>query len=83
MLRRLIAQVLVASLASDAANRKTFELVAEQGDTPQDLEPLFAALDPDLPDSMDGAHDEDNMPLHDEPTRVRQDLAAVTAAQEE
>ena len=81
--RRLIAQVLVASLASDAANRKTFELVAERGDTPQDLEPVFAALDPDLPDSVDGAHDEDNMPMHDEPTRVRQDLAAVTAARDE
>lgn len=81
--RRLVAQVLVASLASDAANRKTFELVAERGDTPQDLEPLFAALDPDLPDSVDGAHDEDNLPLDDEPMRVRQDLAAITAAQDE
>jgi uncharacterized protein YbjT (DUF2867 family) len=43
--RRQIAQVLVASLATDAANRKTFELVAEQGAAPSDLEPLFAALD--------------------------------------
>ena len=33
--RRQIAQVLVASLASDAANRKTLELVAEHGPAPQ------------------------------------------------
>ena len=81
--RRQIAQVLVASLASDAANRKTFELVAEEGEAPSDLEPLFAALDPDEPHSIDAARDEDNMPLSGEPVRVRNDLEAVTAARRE
>ena len=36
---------LVASLASDAANRKTLELIAEHGPAPENLEPLFAALE--------------------------------------
>jgi uncharacterized protein YbjT (DUF2867 family) len=78
--RRQIAQVLVASLGTDAANRKTFELVAEQGGAPSDLDPLFAALDPDQPNALDGVRDEDNMPLADEPARVRDDyLEAFTA----
>jgi uncharacterized protein YbjT (DUF2867 family) len=81
--RRQNAEVLVASLASDAANRKTFELVAEQGEAPSVLEPLFAALGSDEPHSLDGVRDEDNMPLPDEPARVRDDLEAVTAARKE
>jgi uncharacterized protein YbjT (DUF2867 family) len=75
--RRQIAQVLVASLTSDAANSKTFELVAAAGGAPSDLEPLFAALDPDNADSLDGVRDEDNLPLSREPARVRADLDAV------
>ena len=75
--RRQIAQVLVASLASAAADRKTFELVAEHGQAPSNLDPMFAALDSDEPTSLDGAHDEDNMPLSTEPARVRDDLEAV------
>jgi len=81
--RRQIAQVLVASLGSDAANRKTFELVAERGEAPSDLELLFAAIGPDEPNSLDGVRDEDNMPLPDEPARVRDDLEAFTAARKE
>jgi uncharacterized protein YbjT (DUF2867 family) len=76
--RRLIAAILVASLTSAAANRKTFELVAERGAAPEDLDPMFAALDPDPPDSLDGVHDEDNLPLSQEPARVLADLDAVT-----
>ena len=81
--RRQIAQVLVASLTSDAANRKTFELVAEQGQAPSDLEPRFAALEPDEPHSLDRVRDEDNMPLPQEPARVRDDLQAFAAVREE
>jgi uncharacterized protein YbjT (DUF2867 family) len=81
--RSQIAQLLVASLGSDAANGKTFELVAEQGEAPSDLEPLFAALDPDEPHSLDGVRDEDNMPLPDEPARVRTHLEAFTAPRKE
>lgn len=72
--RRQIAQVLVASLLSDRASRKTFELVAETGPAPSDLDPLFAALGEDCPGSLDGVRDADNMPLSEEPSRVRADL---------
>jgi len=75
--RRQIAQVLVASLGSVAANRKTFELVAEHGPAPEELDPLFHGLEPDPPGALDGVHDSNNMPLADEPTGVRRDLAAV------
>jgi uncharacterized protein YbjT (DUF2867 family) len=80
--RRQMARVLVASLTSDTANRETFELVAEQGEAPSDLELLFAALDPDEPNSLDGVRDDDNMPLSHEPARVRDDLEAVTSLRE-
>jgi uncharacterized protein YbjT (DUF2867 family) len=39
--RRQIAEVLVRSLSSDTATRKTFELVAERGPPPDDLDALF------------------------------------------
>ena len=76
--RRQIAQVLVASLTSDAAIRKTFELVAQRGPAQLDLDALFAPLDADLPDALDAVHDVANMPLQEEPPRVRQDLDAAT-----
>ncbi|WP_327672794.1 MULTISPECIES: SDR family oxidoreductase [unclassified Streptomyces] len=75
--RRQIAQVLVSALTSPEADHKTLELVAERGPAPDDLAPLFGALVADLPDSLDAALDEDNMPLDDEPQSVRDDLAAV------
>ena len=81
--RRQIAEVLVASLLDDAANGKTFELVAQRGEAPDDLGPLFAALEADDPNALDGVRDEDNMPLVDEPEGVRKDLVALTAARKE
>jgi uncharacterized protein YbjT (DUF2867 family) len=76
--RAQIAQVLVRSLTSDSALRKTFELVAERGPAPDDLEALFDALDADVAGSLDAIRDSDNMPLNEEPARVRDDLAAVS-----
>jgi len=75
--RRQIAQVLVASLTSDAALRKSFELVSVKGPAQDDLDPLFAPLDADARGALDAAHDLDNMPLVEEPQRVRDDLDAV------
>jgi uncharacterized protein YbjT (DUF2867 family) len=72
--RRQIAQVLVRSLGSDAAVRKTFELVAERGPAPADFDALFAPLQADPSGSLDGARDVDNMPLTDEPKQVRDHL---------
>jgi uncharacterized protein YbjT (DUF2867 family) len=77
--RQQIAEVLVASLTSAAAERKTFELVAERGPAPADLEPLFGALQPDRQEELDAAKDPDTMPLRDEPTAVREVLASLAA----
>lgn len=79
--RRQIAEVLVCSLTSDQALRKTFELVAATGPAPDDFDSLFAALGADPPGALDGVRDMTNMPLDDEPKRVRDDLDAVLARQ--
>jgi uncharacterized protein YbjT (DUF2867 family) len=75
--RAQIAQVLIASLASDAADRKTLELVAEHGPAQTDLDPLFATLRSDGEGALDGVLDCDNMPLSGEPPSVVRDLDTV------
>lgn len=75
--RAQIAQVLVASLTCDAANRKTLELVAERGPAQTDLSPLFADLRTDPADALDAVLDRDNMPLTEEPLHVMADLEAI------
>jgi uncharacterized protein YbjT (DUF2867 family) len=75
--RRQIAEVLVRSLTSPEADRKTFELVATSGEAQPDLGPLFGALDADPPGSLDAVHDTANMRPEQEPQRVRDDLDAV------
>jgi len=78
--RRQIAEVLVASLTSEAALRKTFELVATRGEAQDDLDAEFARLDADPSGALDAIHDTPNMPLQDEPQRVREDLKTVTTS---
>ena len=75
--RAQIAQVLLASLTSQAADRKTLELVAGPGAAHSDLEPLFAALRPDPVDALDAVLDRDNLPLAGEPREVVTELDAV------
>lgn len=77
--RRQIAEVLVKSLTSDEALRKTFELVANKGRAQENLDTLFAALDPDSSDGFDGVRDMPNQPLEHEPQRVQDDLRALSA----
>jgi uncharacterized protein YbjT (DUF2867 family) len=77
--RRQIAEVLVRSLASNHALRKTFELIAITGPAPKDFDGLFAPLEGDPPGSLDGVRDTANMPLEDEPQRVRDDVEAMRA----
>jgi len=77
--RRQIAEVLVRSLNSDRALRKTFELIATTGPAPDDFDALFGPLDADPEGALDGVHDMANMPLKEEPQRVRDDLDAVLA----
>jgi hypothetical protein len=76
--RRQIAEVLVHVLGSDRALRKTFELIAAHGEAPGDFDGLFAPLDVDPPGALDGVHDRANMPLENEPQRVRDDLRSLT-----
>jgi len=75
--RRQIAEVLVHSLRSESALRKSFELIAATGAAQENLDALFAALEADAPRSLDAVKDTANMPLEDEPQRVRDDLHAV------
>ena len=77
--RSQIAEVLVHSLTSEQALRKTFELVAIKGPAHTDLDVLFAALDSDPPKALDGVRDTSNQPLDSEPQRVKEDLSAILA----
>jgi uncharacterized protein YbjT (DUF2867 family) len=75
--RRLLARVLVRSLRSPAAQGKTFELHSRRGPEQADYEPLFAALDADVPGALEGARDPKNMPLEQEPAHIREQLGAT------
>ncbi len=75
--RAQIAEVLVDSLTFEAAVGKTFELVAVTGSAQEDLHPLFAALEADTQNALDGVRDTPNQPLEDEPQHVRDDLNAL------
>jgi len=77
--RRQIAQVLVQSLSSDQARNKSFELVAEIGPAPDNIDALFASLSADAEGSLDGVQDLPNMPIEDEPQHVRDDISMLTA----
>lgn len=76
--RSQIADVLLASLGSAAADRKTLELVADHGPAQTDLGPLFAELDADPAGGYDAVHDLPNQPLEQEPASVRSELEAIT-----
>ena len=73
--RRQIAEVLVRSLSSEAALRKTFELHSERGAEQADFDPLFAALQADFAGALDGARDPANMPIEQEPARIVADTS--------
>ena len=78
--RQQIAEVLVCSLSTPAAAFKTVELVAKHGPATQDFDLLFAPTAADPPGALDAVRDIDNMPLEKEPTRVREQLIALRAA---
>lgn len=73
-----IARVLIDALGTDAASRKTLELVAESGAEQDDLTATFAALLPDDPGSVEGVEDGNLIPSADEPARYRADLARIS-----
>lgn len=74
--RHQIAEVLVDSVTSAAANRKTFELIAEKGAAPVSLEPLFSSLEADPEGALDAVRDANNQPLEAEPAEVNSELQA-------
>lgn len=78
--RRQIAKVLVRSLSSAAALRKTFELHSEKGSEQENFDTVFAALETDEAGALDGARDLANMPLNEEPRRIVADIARVRDA---
>lgn len=76
--RRQIARVLVHSLSSTDAKRKTLELIARTGPEQTDLDPLFAVLDADpagVP--LDAIYDTPNMAFEREPESVKLEIAAI------
>lgn len=75
--RAQIAKILVRSLTSEQALRKTFELVAVKGTGQNNLDELFAALDADSEEGVDAVRDTPNQPLDKEPQRVLDDLRAM------
>jgi len=77
--RSQIAEVLVRSLTSDPALRKSFELISADGPATKDFEALFAPLEADVEGALDAVRDTANMPLDQEPARLREDLEATAA----
>jgi uncharacterized protein YbjT (DUF2867 family) len=69
--RRQLAEVLVRSLSSEQASRKTFELVSAKGPAQDDFNLIFAALLSDPEDALDAIEDTPNMPLDREPETLR------------
>ena len=77
--RSQIAEVLIHSLTSDQALRKTFELVATKGPARKDFDASSQRLDADPRNALDGVRDMPNQPLEDEPQCVRDDLQTLSA----
>ncbi|MET3922760.1 SDR family oxidoreductase [Arthrobacter sp. UYEF20] len=77
--RDQIARVLIDSLHIDAADHKTFELIADPGPEQEDLTNVFASLTPDSVESLDAAEDIVDLPTESEPEMFRDDLATITA----
>ena len=78
--RDQLAEVLVRSLLTETATRRTFELFAEPGPAPSDWDGLFAAVAPDAAGALDAFADPPGLPsLEDEPPDVREDVARLAA----
>ena len=74
--REQIAAVLVAGLDAGGPPGHTFGMVVEPG-VERPPVALLAAVDPYLPVSLDGVHDEANMPMAAEPEQVTADLDRI------
>jgi len=72
--REHVAEVLVQAIHTGEAVGRTVEVFSSSGPVIDDWSAVFGALDADSPPSIDGAHDQANLPLNGEPARVRSDL---------
>lgn len=75
-----LADVLLWSLRSNAALRKTFELISGNGPEQDDFDAVAAPLDADPEGSIDAMHDEANMLLDREPESARADLERIRSS---
>ena len=75
--RRHIAQVLLEGVLNPSGTRRTVEVFSAAGAPVTDYEALFAATRADEPGALDGVLDTNNVPLADEPARVRDDIACL------
>jgi len=75
--RRHIAQVLLEGAAVPSGARRTVEVFSTTGAPVTDFEALFAATRADEPGVLDGVLDTNNVPLAEEPARVRDDIARL------
>lgn len=73
--RSQLAEVLVASIDTQAAWGKTVKLEAVRGPKTTDFGAPFAPMQPDR--NLNGALDRDNLPISKEPAEVRADLDAI------
>ncbi|MEU2955775.1 SDR family oxidoreductase [Streptomyces xanthochromogenes] len=73
--RDILGALLVEALLDDTALGRTFEVFSGLGPATTDFTALFSRAEPDVPGALDAVEDRPNMPLDDEPARVRDDLA--------
>lgn len=76
--RATLGRVLVAAVASDDITGATVEVFEGPGEPTSDWTSLFDGVEHDTPGRADGSHDPANLPLDQEPQRVRDDLARLS-----
>ncbi|GAA5015971.1 SDR family oxidoreductase [Streptomyces siamensis] len=77
--REVLANLLVEALLTKDALGKTFEAYSGPGRVTRDWAALFGRAVEDAGGALDAVEDTANMPLEDEPSRVRSDLAEFRA----
>lgn len=72
--------MLLAAHTTADATGLTLEVVADRGPEQSQPDSLFAGLRADVPGQVDGALDQDTLPLGAEPDQVLEDLRRIAAA---
>ncbi|MFD5125235.1 SDR family oxidoreductase [Streptomyces sp. NPDC058385] len=77
--REVLGTLLVEALLTESALGRTFEACSGPGRATRDWVALFGRAAQDAVGALDAVEDTANMPLEDEPARVRSDLAEFRA----